>query len=110
MRYSRATTPTPGNKPGVDKRIDDKMVILLEQQQVIEEAIKHYSEKIKLDDWWKEWYENSLTSYQKKYEKLKMEIANTSGVKYEPATGTEAKTEEGLTGKDKVPVAATHPK
>ena len=91
MNYSRATTPTPANKPGVDKRIDDKMEILLEQQKVLEEAIAHYSKKMALKDFWYDWYSNSLTHYQNKYEKLMREIANTSGVAYhEPTKEVEA--------------------
>lgn len=93
MNYSRAIAPTPGNKPGQDKRIDDKMEILLEQQKALEEAIEHYTKKISLNDWWKDWYENALTSYQKKYDKLMREIANTSGVTYESTKGAEAKAE-----------------
>lgn len=98
MNYSRATSPTPVNKPGIDKRIDDKMEILLEQQMALEEAIAHYSKKITKNDFWKDWYENALKHYQKKYDKLMFEIKNTSGYKDESTKGTEAKTEGSITG------------
>ncbi len=103
MNYSRAGGPTPVNKPGVDKRIDDKMEILLEQQKVIEEAIDHYSKKVELKDNWYEWHVNALDSYLRKYDRVKMEICNASGVKYEPTEGKEAKAETSHTGEDKAP-------
>ena len=85
MNYSRAGGPIPVNQPGKDKRIDDKMEILLEQEKVLEEAISHYTKKAALKDWWEEWYENSLKTYKKQLEKTRMDICNTSGVKYEPS-------------------------
>ena len=98
MNYSRAGTPTPVNKPGVDKRIDDKMDILLEQQRVIEEALEFYSNKMRANDFWYDWYDNAHQSFERKYEKLMREIANTSGVSYESTKGEEAKAESLTVG------------
>ena len=69
------------NKPGADKRVDDKMDILLEQKMVLDEAIEHYAKKIAKNDWMKEWYENATASYQRKLDKVLHEIKNTSGYK-----------------------------
>lgn len=106
MNYSRVGGPTPVNKPGVDKRIDDKMDILLEQQQIISEAIGHYRKKIQLNDFWKDWYLNALHNYEKKLDKVVHEIKNTSGYKEpkdELAKGTEAEKEGAGTGSGPTP-------
>ncbi len=98
MNISRAGTPTPVNKPGADKRIDDKMEILLEQQMVLEEAIKYYNTKFAQADWWQEWYENARDTYQKKLDRLMFEIKNTSGYKDEPAEEPKAAAEAVTAG------------
>ncbi len=92
MNISRVGTPTPVNKPGVDKRIDDKMEILLEQQMALEEAIAYYNSKFAQADWWQEWYENARNTYQKKLDRLMFEIKNTSGFKNEPTEEQQAET------------------
>ncbi len=91
MSYSRAGTPIPASKPGVDKRIDDKMEGLLQRQLDLEGGIAHYKDKIRLNDWWKDWYENALKSYEKRLEDVMREMKNCSGYKEDVITkGPEA--------------------
>jgi hypothetical protein len=73
------------NKPGIDRRVDDKMEILLEQKMALDEAIAHYAKKIALNDWRKEWYQNASESYQRKLDKVEVEIIHVTGHKIEAA-------------------------
>ncbi len=82
-----------------DKRVDDKMEVLIEQQQVLEEAIAWHKSKVALNDWRKEWYENAMVSYTKKLEKVISEQKNAGGYREPEVQGGASKSlvkEEGV--------------
>ena len=116
MNISRAGTPIQANKPGLDKRVDDKMGTLLEQQATVELAIGHYAKKIELNDWWQKWYERGLEMSLDKLDKIKHEMKNATGykepekeIKNEFTTGEKASTVVAGNGKGQVPLKEKGP-
>ncbi len=75
-----------------DKRIDDKMEVLLEQQAMLETGIANFKSKIKQDDHFKQWYEKSINTYQLKLDKVIKDMKEVGGYR-EPSKGTETKAE-----------------
>ena len=102
MNYSRGGTPTPQSKPGVDKRIDDKMAGLLEEERTLDEAIKHYTAKASMGGFYTEWYNNAAEHFLEKKAKVIAEMKNCTGYRDESRGKAEA-TPEVISGTNAPP-------